>query len=480
MSSCQYSKALFTDQTSFAIMLIATLAVAAWFARRHGKHYALGSGVAVSFLAGTWFEITVLDTSVNVTMATSIILLWVYCAHSWREIFKHLNLLDILIGGITIWHFIVDVYYDGQPIVFAAQAYGHWMLPYAAGRYAFLHPGTLSKLSPLFTMVAALVSVAAIYEAFTYLNFWEFVFAQVDDDVTRVEGMRYGMLYRAMGPVRNPIFLGTVLLTMLPYAIDLISRNSTITWHRIAGYGGAIIISLGIVATVSRGPILCLPIAIAFGLAWWNPVLRWGLAVLCLVGGVIAFTNLDSLVEILETNSSDRTRSAIIVLEKGDDPEIYTGTRQRFLIPKVYGPIFIKGGPLGYGTVDSSGFPPENLPGLPTDPAARERVRNIDNSYMNVGLRFGWVGLVLFAGLLISSVWCALQLAPAAATYLFPSDWRIAVAHASIAFSLIFQLATIHFSYDLAFWVIFQMGCIAGLTSRCARIRAGDTEFDTT
>ena len=460
-------------EMSFAVMLLASCAAAAWFGFRHGKEFALGAGMAVSLLAGTWFEITVLGTAVNVTMATAVILLLVYCTHSWRLIFASLSLLDYLIGSLVAWHLFVDVYHDGQPLHFAVQAYGQWMFPYASGRYAFLHPGALSKLSPIFVTVAVVISIAAIFEAFTQVNLWEWVFCEVDDKVTRVKNLRYGMLYRAIGPVRNPIFLGIVLCAWLPFAVEMTSQAAYSVRSRVAGYAGMMVMVLGILATVSRGPIFCIPIAVAFALACWNRTLRWVLLSTLLLGGFFIATHWDATLNFLEADTDEHSPSSIVQVNGSDAPEIHTSTRARLLIPQVYGPIMIDGGPMGYGSVDSAGFPPNNLPGLPADPAARHRLRNVDNSYLNVGLAFGWVGLAFFITILITAIHHSARLAPVASTYLYPSDQRVMLACGGILFALMLEIGTVFWCYDYSFWVLHLVGVIAGLTSQCSHLRRG-------
>lgn len=464
---------MLTYESSFVIMLLLSCGFAAWYGYQHGKQYALGAGMAISMLAGTWFEITVLNTEINVAMATAIVLLVVYCTHSWREIFKSLNVIDLLVGALMLWHIIVDVAHEGQPFVFTLLAYGRWMLPYAAGRYAFVHAGSLSKLAPVFIGVASFIAVAAIYESFTSLNLWESIFIHVDDKVLRVISQRYQLLYRSIGPVRNPIFLGVMLFAMLPFAMDMTTPRADTSIRRWMGFAGLIVITLGIVATVSRGPILCVPLAAAFALVCVSKFARWVLIPIAVAGILFTTLQFDAVANFLEGGGDEHVRARIVEVDHSGDFEIHNNTRHRLLIPKVYGPIVLKGGPLGYGTTDSSGFPPRNIPGIPTDPAISSLLRNVDNSYINIGLAFGWVGLALFIVLLISTVVQSLQLASVASTYLYPSDDRVMVAYASMFFAVAFEIWTVHWSYDFSFWLLFQMGVVAGLTSQCTRVRKG-------
>lgn len=452
-------------------MLCVSCGFAAWFGYRNGKQYVLGAGMAVSLLAGTWFEIDLGGTEINVTIATAIILLVVYCTHSWREIFKSLHVMDYLIAALAVWLGLVDFVHDGFQPALAAEAYGQWILPYAAGRYAFMHRGSMSKLAPVFVSVAAFVSIAAVVESFTSWNLWEAAFVPVDDEVRRTAGQRYGLLYRAIGPTRNPIFLGIVFLTMLPFAVDLVSRADASTRIRALGWSGIVLIALGVLSTVSRGPSLCLPLALILGLAWYSRLARYTVIAGSILAAIIVSMNFNAAIDFLEGGTKDHVRSVVVRDGVYGDPMIVNSTRHRLLIPRIYGPLVLKGGLIGYGTTDSTGFPPKNIPGMPTDPVLLARLTSVDNSYINVGLRTGLVGLALFLALLIAVIVQCGRLAPVASTYLFPSDSRVIVAYATILIGVYLEIWTVFFSYDHAFWLLFQIGSVSGLAGQVMSAR---------
>lgn len=455
-------------------MLAVSLGVAGWFGYRHGKQNVLGAGMAFSLLAGSWFNVTVFETNINVSMATAIALLTVYCLHSWRQIFRRLNLLDMLIGGIAFWHVVVDVYYGAQTVAMMAKAYGQWMLPYAAGRYAFLHKGSLKTLSPVMSWACIALSFAAVLEAFTFYNLWEIAFCEVDDLVTRVTAKRFDLIYRAMGPVRNPIFLAIVFLTMIPFAANLTTSQSSSSREKALGWIALAMIAVGILATVSRGPILCLPIAAIAAAAYWNRYVRWLTLACCVVFVGVCTFQFEQIEKLLDGGEGKKAPGRILQIDGEDELVMYNNARHRLLIPRVYGPIVIKGGAMGYGSEASYGFPPKNIPGLPKDPQTRSTLRNVDNAYLNIGLAFGLVGTAIFASLFAVTIVLGLRLAPTASTYLYPSDARVAVACSSVIFAIMLEVFTVHWSYDYGFWVLFLMGTIAGLTSQVSRVRRGE------
>lgn len=465
---------MLTAEISFWVMLAVACSFATWFGLKHGKEYALGAGLAASLLAGTWFDITVLNTRINVTMATAIVLLAVYCTHSWREIFRHLGLLDYLIGAITIWHIVVDTYHGEQPLPVAAQAYGQWMLPYAAGRYAFLHRSTLLKLGPVFAIAGAIISLLCVAEACSGTNIWETAFAPRDELVTFKGQLRYGVAYRACGPTRHAIFLSNVLLTLIPFAILLTQREIAWypklgKWNRLAGCVISAILIAGIVSSLSRGPLLTLCVGGCLSLAWLYRPAAWTLLGIGLIAVILIGANWNDFIHLIESDETDHKRASVLVVDNEDEAIIYTGTRNRLVNLQVYIPIFLNGGPLGYGTTASTGFPPKDLPGLPTDLEVRNRLGIVDNAFLNNGLRFGWIGLALFTGLFVTASLTAFRLSRRASTYFFPVDQRYFVAAATLSLAFLLEIATVFWSYDYATWVLLGFGTIAGLLSKVKR-----------
>ena len=458
------------DETlSFAVMLFVCLAVAIWFGRRHGRQHALGAGVATSLLAGTWFDVLVAGVEFNVTVATAAILLVHHCTFAWRDLFKSLGWLDVLVTAMFLWHVIDDTLHDGQPFRFLATAYGQWLLPYAAGRYAMVQPGALAKLTPVFATVTGVLSTLAIIEATMGVNLVEVTFCPLSEGIVRITQSRYGLAQRAFGTTENPIFLAVTLLALWPFAINLTARmrGSSAAW----GWP-ALAVALpvfGVASTLSRGPVLCVGIATALLLSYAHHWFRWALLVVTLVGVPATYLKWDVVQDYVQTGGGEKSYSRIVFVEGKEAPEVHNNTSHRLLIAQIYFPIVWEGGPMGWGTVDSSGFPPRNLPGLPKDPTSRLRLKNVDNGYVNIGLAFGWVGLALFVTLLIGAIVAAIGLAPQMQTYFPPADWRFPVAVAAVIFALLLELATVHWNYDFAFWVLYVIGSLAGLI--CARKR---------
>jgi len=273
-----------------------------------------------------------------------------------------------------------------------------------------------------------------------------------------------------MGPTRHPIFLAVVLMTLLPWTIGMIESSQRNTWRRLTGWSSLVILAIGILATGSRGPALALVAMAGFALAATNRTSRWLLLTACVLVIMFVSSDFDRFVRFFDSNLNDDRRAELVVID--NEPMVYSGTRNRLYIVQVYAPLVVKGGPLGFGTNDTKDFPP-NIPGLPKLAATVHRLKIIDNSYLNVGLRFGYVGLACFVALLGSAIATSLSLRRTAATIYFSSgQWFLtSIACALVGISL--EIATVFWSYEFAFWVLFLIGTVAGMQAFTTRVVCG-------
>lgn len=228
----------------------------------------------------------------------------------------------------------------------------------------------------------------------------------------------------------------------------------------------------GIAATLSRGPAIGVLIAVAFVAAVGFRPLRVVLPIIAIALGVALAFDSDGFARWVDRGIPQGERSYVV--EINGEPVLFNGTRNRLLIFKLYGPIMLRGGAFGYGTQASSGFPPRGLPGLPADPTVRSWMSVIDNSYLNVGLRFGFVGLALFAGLMIAGVLQSCTLVRGAETYLYPCGWFTVASFAGVTTGLAITMLTVYLDYDYGFWVLLLLGVQSGMMVERRRQRRGD------
>ena len=462
-----------TAPVAFAIMMAVTSAAGLAATYAYDRRYGLGAAMAASVLSATWFQIPFLGVPLNATVATAAVWLCIYCVHSGREILRRLGAIDYVVAMLVAWQIGVEIYHGESLVPQFITAYGMWMLPFAAGRFTFLNPSTSPRIACWFALAAGIIAIGAIVESIYSTNLWEAILTEVDDKVTRVKGRRFG-LHRAMGPTRNPIFLGIVLMMLSVMPVLVATAAETTKRMRLIMVLIWLTIILAIVSTVSRGPILLMSIPAAMYLAHVNRVARRILLAGLVVATVALVCFPEKVFSIVESSGHQRTPGEIIRLDDRESAEIYTGTRQRFIVLRVYGPILFRGGLMGYGRTDASGFPPRNLPDMPSDPATLHRVRNVDNAYLNVGLASGWIGLILFVVLLLSTVAISIRMAPAAGTFLYPIDGSALVYIAGVIIAIIIEIFTVHLSYDHGFWWLFLIGGVSGWQSYRSRVVRND------
>lgn len=455
-------------QASFAVFLFAACLVGIVTGWKTTWTRGVGVAMAIALLSASWFEMTIADLPISVATATAVVVLSVMSICNPKVLLSPVGMIDLVLGTLVLWHVLVDVSFGGGILPTAAQAYGEWMLPYAAGRYAMVQSEALAKLSPWFVGAILVISIAAIFESLTSINLWSVLFHEVDDSVRRPTDKRYGVLYRAIANVRNPIFLGIFLLTLLPWTIAYAESDPSDSKRRLLGRGSLAMLILGILATVSRGPVLALIVMAAFVLSVSNRIARYVILACVLVGGLVVATNFERVVDLLDAGVNDKGA----IMEIDGEAEVYDGTRHRILILKIYTPLIAKGGARGYGTVATTGFPP-NIPGLPEDPRARKRLGIVDNSYLLTGLRLGYVGVGLLILLLICTGVSAMLMRETASTYLHPTTSAVMVGFSASTLAVATASFFVYCDYDYFFWIMVHCGTVAGMVSQSKLRRKG-------
>lgn len=433
-------------------------------------HVAVGVAMAICLLAPTWAFFKYGPLELDAKMIAGAILLIAYCLHPKGMLRFPVQPLDYIFGGILLTHLVAEAYQGEFGVTVLLRAIGEWSVPYLGGRCLGLYRGGVSSIAPWFNGVTIILMTGAVIESLTGVNLWEAAWAPMDDLVERNRDRRYGWLYRATGPVRHPIFLGVVFLLMIPWPIVVIERARTRLGVAL-GWIGIVSVCIGIVATVSRGPLLGLIVAgaIAAVLRW--PTFRVPALVAGLVGLAILVTGWNRVLSIVERTDTVRGRGELVELD--GNAEIYSGTRNRIFVWKIYGPLVVRSGPLGFGTTAVSSFPP-NIPGLPASARAAEALGIVDNSYLLFGLRFGWLGAALLPLALLTAIAAAMAMRPSAGLISYPYSSAFLTAMASSLAGCALEMATVFCSYEFMFWVIFSCGLVAGTGSLGRRLVTGD------
>ncbi len=456
-------------ELSFLVFSSIAVIVAVIRGRKNGWSHALGVSMAISLLSASWFEIFVTDDfPIKTSTAVAVVMLSIITILRPKILLSPIGLIDIVLGCLVIWNIVVDVSYGTNILPTSIKAWGEWMLPFAAGRYAMIHRAAMPKLAPWFVTVMVVMGVAAIIESLTSVNLWGVLFHEVDDSVTQSTGKRYNLLYRAIANVRNPIFLGVLLITLLPWIMALIESNEGDRKVKFIGLGAFLITILGVFATVSRGPVIALIIVAAVYAAISNRIARLTVVAAMVIGGIGIYVQFDNVVRLVDVGVNERGS----LMEIDGEVKIYDGTRHRLMVLNLYVPIIAKAGPMGFGSAATGSFPPQ-IPGLPSDPKIRDRLGVVDNSFLVNGLRLGYVGLTLLASLFAATVFTAISMRQSAGTFLHPLGSKTMTLFASTFVAIPCALMTLYWDYDFAFWVLMHMGLVAGMASQSKWARRG-------
>lgn len=456
-------------EASWFIFFVVGVSVGGWTLIKRRPHLAVGICAAMAIPAPTWVYIGQEPFAFDVRMALACVMLIAYCFHPLGTLRYPQHWLDGVVLAIIVIHIFSDVLHGGSFVATSVRAIGEWSVPYLAGRCAVLFRGGVTSLAPWFSASAIILGMGALVESLTGANLWELLFSPMDDLVERSRDLRYGLLYRAAGPTRHPIFLAIILLLLLPWAVAQAERGTTQRLRAI-GWLAMAMITLGMVATVSRGPLIGLVLAslVATLLRW--PRTRPFFA----IGGVAAIVFLTLFGSLLITwmEKTDSTGERGKLVDIGDDTRVYTGTRNRLFVWEIYGPLVVRGGLFGFGTEAISSFPP-NIPGLPKTAQAAETLGIVDNSYLLFGLRFGWVGLVLMIILLSGAIVTTITQRRSAGLIFYPFGPAFATALAGVLAGVALEITTVYFSYEFAYWVLFHCGVSTGLASLHRRVLNG-------
>ena len=90
---------------------------------------------------------------------------------------------------------------------------------------------------------------------------------------------------------------------------------------------------------------------------------------------------------------SDETGASQPKIKRGEEKVRYSMAFNRIYVFRVYGVAIQKAGLFGFGTEAVTGFP-INVPLGQQDLETLREIRTVDNAFLLMGLRFGYLGLV--------------------------------------------------------------------------------------
>jgi hypothetical protein len=294
------------------------------------------------------------------------------------------------------------------------------------------------------------------------INPFELVYDPRPKEYMPLDASRWG-IKRAYGPTKHAIFQGILLLLLWPwtlYAAVLPWRRGSAIWPRLASAFAL----LGILATGSRAPILGAVIAVCMAVFLLWPRMRFPLAAVGACVLLLICLNFTAFLESMEIWSGERSRARNELYGSGGKVVGVSGTTSRVYLFNVYGEALRRAGLLGFGTADVTGFP-VNVPVGPQNVNLLKSVRFVDDVYVLMTLRFGYLGLVAFVGMIVATL---VDWSRHSQTYGAMSIFAASVAGALLGTAL--AMITVWMPHDFGFMILWLAGAGAGL-------RAGRTDL---
>ena len=369
------------------VALGAIFAAAAFVWHKRNLFRAIGGLTICSLTIATWNTISVGGVEFDVRVAVAAIALLCVTLFHPRWLFNRLTIADTVVAMICFWQTFSEWNATGQIIEPFALSYGYWALPYLVGRCSAQSVSDLRFLGYVISGVCLLFAVASLVETLTKVDMFEVVFGAKPSLEYRLrKAIRWGFI-RCEGPHRHPIFFGIMLLLMFPWSVWLISNSQ----GKGRGLAAAGILSTvaATMSTISRGPILGLPVLFTIASIVRFKRLLAAVSLLAIIFVTVLALNPDYLVSGTQwfAKLNGEPEKAVII---GAELQVNSSSMSRLLVIQHYWKPVRHAGMIGYGMTATEGFPP-NVPFIPIDKMTGKPYPLIDNSYVLLTLRGGWL-----------------------------------------------------------------------------------------
>ncbi|MDX2036737.1 MAG: hypothetical protein SFX72_08800 [Isosphaeraceae bacterium] len=322
-----------------------------------------------------------------------------------------------------------------------------WLFPYVVGRVFFATGEDLHKSIPIFAKIGSAAAIYAVIEGLIKINLINKALGKTFGLLESGEGYRMG-LKRSQGAQDHPIFMGLVLLMMLPWAFEasrLARRAEGPRWWKTVPW----LVGAALFTTVSRGPQLSALVTTYLAIFFRNPKKRILLVMLAVLIGLAAYSAQAAILAISAQISKEADEPVKIIEINGEEEE-YTGTRHRMLLFKAYSEYLETAGLWGFGQAMSK---------VQLEERIALRFSSIDSTWVMLFLQRGYAGVSAFILLTVISFMNALWVA-----------WPARRPHAPFCgamvgalLMMVFGLFTSWFSPDYGAVYLFTTGICARL-----------------
>ncbi len=436
----------------WSISVAVLIGIWLFLAWKVGPHEALGATILLSFLVPTWSTIPVFDEKLDVRMAVSLFALLAYCFHPYATFPWKLGWLDFTMLGLVGVHLFSDIENSGWSWLLPLRVYAEWCIPYIAGRLSLTERNSLRFLLPFGAGVGMLMGAGSFLEGISGEHPWEWLYGERNYDGIPRMATRWGMI-RSWGCCGHAIFFGMVQLAVMPWVLGLA------TSLRSKGLAAIppLLSLIGIIATGSRSVVLGFGIAVIGSIACLIPRTRIPLICLIAIGITLGVFQKDRVLDSLRRwggEPIEKMRDSVVI----DDQKVaMSGTLSRLYVLSVYRRAFVRAGWIGFGSESVEGFP-VNVPIGPEDQSALQKIRFVDNQYLLISLRFGWLGCFFFTFAIVLSVIAWILRANAEEG----NERRIAYFFACTLMAMGLALFTVWMPHDIGYPLLWAMGGASG------------------
>lgn len=440
--------------------LLILAAILSWQLASAGPRQALGVIIVLSLLVPSWVELNVAGLPVHIRVAAGILGLAVCCVHPGASIQWSLSRIDLLGLALLGVHILSDWNCDGVNLTVPFRAYGEWAVPYLAGRLALQNIDDVRKLLPYFLFVIVSLTCISAIESLTGINAAEVVFGSRPTEQYSGAATRFG-LNRAFGPSWQPIYFGALQAMLLPWSLYAASRTQRgvgASWWRWAPW----LTVLGVLFTISRSPLFALGVILYVTAVITKPVYRkilWVLVFTTIVAGVIGWQSVFDAFHRWggELQHTKRPAPTVVIDEQKN---VYTGTLTRVYLFDVYSVAMRRAGWLGFGTERTTSFPVKVPIGHQYTETVK-RLPTIDNAYILLILRFGYLGATIFTLLGIAAIEAFVSMVDRP----FARGIVFCAAAAGALVAILLLLMTVWMPNDFGFWYLWTIGAASGLSA---------------
>lgn len=445
----------------YYVVVFLMLAVYVVLARRISPHAAMAILVPLTWLFPAWFLLpiapgpsdSIVGSGVDIKVGVTTGCLILYCFMPGRTFPLRLVWADYAMLVLFLTHIVSDTSNGGLSLFTFGRAYAEWYLPYVAGRICISSRDDLRFAWVVPAALAVLFGFAALAEGLLHFRVFEWFAGVRPLEGASRDVERWGMV-RAYGPTMHPIYFGVVQLLLLGW-VCYAARQSLIKRCNAIWALSPLPAMLGIFCTASRGPLLGLGVLAFAGLFVYLKRLRLPLAMLLAVGVLAGVWKSNEIIERLERWSGERKRDIVI---RGEDRE-YSSVKSRILTWEINKIALRRSGLLGFGTEAVSGFP-INVPLGEMELETFKQAWSVENSYLLLTLRFGYLGLISFAAAAGLSLYQYLRLAEC---YRDRSvGWLATFVGAAVLAVLVVQL-TVWMPHEIGFPLVWHLGLSSGL-----------------